>query len=150
MKEVNGGAQPAGNRLVCIIDDDRSVRNALRRLLLSAGYSARTYASAMEFLDDDASAEMFCIISDVKMHGMSGLDLSRKLKAEGKDATFIFLTAHDSPAARQEAQELGGVAYFRKPVDDQALIDAIEWAASRQAGKSKSGEISNENKTKVQ
>ncbi|HMP97764.1 MAG TPA: response regulator [Kiritimatiellia bacterium] len=136
--------------MVCIIDDDRSVRNALKRLLLSAGFSARTYASAKEFLDDDSCSDLLCVISDVKMHGMSGLDLSRKLKAGGRCATFIFLTAHDTPEARLEAQESGGVAYFRKPVDDQALIDAIEWAASRQGGKSRSGEISNGNKTKVQ
>jgi len=148
MKEVSEGALPAGRRLVCIIDDDFSVRNALMRLLLSAGYSARTYASAKEFMDDNPCADRLCVISDVKMHGMSGLELSRKLKAEGKDTTFIFLTAHDTPEARCEAQEAGGVAYFRKPVDDQALIDAIEWAASRQIAKS--SESSTGNKTKVQ
>jgi FixJ family two-component response regulator len=63
------------------------------------------------------------------MDGMSGLELSRKLRDDGVDAAFIFLTAHDTPEARREAMECGGVAYYRKPVDDQALIDAIHWAS---------------------
>jgi len=118
---------PVG-RQVCIIDDDGSVRTALARLLLSAGFLARTFASARDFLLSGVTDRPVCVVSDVVMAGMSGLELSRKLKADGVDAAFIFLTAHDTPEARRDAMESGGVAYYRKPVDDQALIDAIQWS----------------------
>jgi FixJ family two-component response regulator len=125
-----GTAKPTkrGERQICIIDDDGSVRTALERLLLSAGFSARTFASARDFLLSSAALGPVCVISDVLMAGMSGLELSRKLRDDGVDAAFIFLTAHDTPEARRDAMESGGVAYYRKPVDDQALIDAIQWA----------------------
>lgn len=115
-------------RQICIIDDDGSVRTALERLLLSAGFSARTFANARDFLVSGVARDPVCIVSDVVMEGMSGLELSRKLREDGVDAAFIFLTAHDTPEARRAAMESGGVAYYRKPVDDQALIDAIQWA----------------------
>lgn len=72
-----------------------------------------------------------CIISDVKMHGMTGLELQRKLRADGARVFFIFVTAYDTDEARSEAKQAGAIAYFRKPVDDMALLDAIEWASSR-------------------
>jgi FixJ family two-component response regulator len=118
-----------GDRQICIIDDDGSIRTALERLLLSAGFSARTFANARDFLLSGLTRSPVCIISDVVMEGMSGLELSRKLRDDGVDAVFIFLTAHDTPEARRAAMESGGVAYYRKPVDDQALIDAIHWAS---------------------
>jgi len=117
-----------GSRQICIIDDDGSVRTALERLLLSAGFSARTFANARDFLVSGVTRGPICVISDVVMAGMSGLELSRKLRDDGVDAAFIFLTAHDTPEARRDAMDSGGVAYYRKPVDDQALIDAIQWA----------------------
>ncbi len=115
-------------RPVYIIDDDASVRVALERLLLSAGFRAISFSGAREFLGAGVPAENACIITDVKMHGMSGLDLHRKLLEAGVRANFIFVTAYDTPEARREAREAGAVAYFRKPVDDQALIDATLWA----------------------
>lgn len=117
---------------VYIIDDDVSVRTALERLLISAGIRARTFAGAREFLEAGIGNGQACVITDVKMHGMTGLELHRKLAAEGARVSFIFVTAFDTPAARREAREAGAIAYFRKPVDDQALIDAIQWAMSRE------------------
>lgn len=128
MQAGNDNQRIPGNRQVCIIDDDSSVRTALKRLLLSVGLPARTFSSAQEFLLSGVTAGPVCVVSDVVMAGMSGMELSRKLKVDGVDAAFIFLTAHDSPEARRDAMENGGVAYYRKPVDDQALIDAIHWA----------------------
>ena len=119
---------------VYIIDDDVSVRTALERLLISAGIRARTFSGAREFLKAGVPTGPACIITDVKMQGMSGLELHRKLAAEGARVSFIFVTAYDTPAARREAREAGAIAYFRKPVDDQALIDAIQWAQSREEG----------------
>ena len=117
---------------VYIIDDDLSVRTALERLLISAGIRARTFAGAREFLKAGIAHGQACVITDVKMHGMTGLELHRKLAAEGARVSFIFVTAFDTPEARREAREAGAIAYFRKPVDDQALIDAIQWAMSRE------------------
>jgi len=131
--------QAMGGRQVCIIDDDASVRTSLARLLLSAGLSARTFAGAREFILAGVTSGPLCVVSDVVMAGMSGLELSRKLKADGVDAVFIFLTAHDTPEARREAMESGGVAYYRKPVDDQALIDAIHWALNCGGQSSRTG-----------
>jgi FixJ family two-component response regulator len=117
--------------VIYVIDDDASVRVALERLLISAGFRARTYASAADFLAAGLPSEGSCIITDVKMPGMSGLELHRKLCEAGSHVPVIFVTAYDTEDARAQARRGGAVAYFRKPVDDQALIDAIGWALSR-------------------
>ena len=121
-----------GDRCITyIIDDDASVRVALERLLIAAGQSVRAFPSAQAFLASGVSADGACLIVDVMMHGLSGLDLCEKLQADGVHAGFIVVTAHDTPEARRKAREAGALAYFRKPVDAQALIDAIEWALGR-------------------
>ena len=125
------GASTGTRVPVYIIDDDESVRTALERLLISAGIRARTFGGAREFLKAGVPVGQACVITDVKMHGMTGLELHRKLAVEGARISFIFVTAYDTPEARREAREAGAIAYFRKPVDDQALIDAIEWALSK-------------------
>lgn len=122
----------ATRRAVYIIDDDASVRTALERLLVSAGFSTRTFAGASEFLKAGVPPEGACVITDVKMHGMTGIELQQRLNDAGARVAFIFVTAYDTPEARREAREAGAIAYFRKPVDDQALIDAIEWALGRE------------------
>ncbi len=82
---------------------------------------------ASVFLDANA-----CVISDVQMPGTSGLDLPVLLARAGRRVPVIFVTAHDTPETRDRAQSAGAVAYFRKPVDDQALLDAVAWAVSGQ------------------
>ncbi len=124
-------ARTAEQRSIFVIDDDNSVRVALERLLIAAGIRVRAFVDADAFLASGESAEGACIIVDVMMHGMSGIELGQTLKARGVRAAFIFVTAHDTPEARQQARDAGAIAYFRKPVDDRALIDAIEWAQSR-------------------
>jgi FixJ family two-component response regulator len=116
---------------VYIIDDDASVRAALERLLISAGIRSRTFAGAGDFLQAGTPPDGSCVITDVKMHGMTGPELQQKVRASGAHVVFIFLTAYDTAEARARAKKDGAIAYFRKPVDDQALIDAIGWAMSR-------------------
>lgn len=115
---------------VYIIDDDTSVRTALERLLISAGIRSQTFASADEFLKAGTPSEGSCVITDVKMHGMTGPELQRKVRESGAHVSFIFVTAYDTEEVRSQAKKDGAVAYFRKPVDDQALLDAIGWAMS--------------------
>jgi FixJ family two-component response regulator len=116
--------------LVYLVDDDESVRRALRRLLHSAGLQAKTFASATEFLDSGSREENACLIADIRMPGLGGLDLQRELLAKGSTIPVIFITAFDTPETRERARALGATGYFRKPVDDQAILDAIRWALS--------------------
>lgn len=120
--------------IVYIIDDDASVRTALERLLISAGIRARTFNGADEFLKAGTPPNQSCVITDVKMHGMSGLELQRRVRDAGSRASFIFVTAYDTDEVRAQAKKDGAAAYFRKPVDDQALTDAIGWALSQRIG----------------
>ncbi len=91
---------------------------------------ARTFASVEDFLASGFSDTNACVISDIQMLGISGLDLPGLLTREGRRLPVIFVTAHDTPESRNRAQIAGAVAYFRKPVDDQALLDAVAWAIS--------------------
>ena len=115
---------------VFIIDDDVSLRRALTRLVHSAGMEPQPYPGATEFLQADLSSERACVVSDIRMNGMNGLELHRALKEAGLLLPVIFVTAHDTEETRAQAKSQGAVAYFRKPVDDQALLDAIDWALS--------------------
>ena len=124
------GVSKAVPPTVNIIDDDASVRIALERLLISAGIRSRTFADADEFLAAGMPPDGSCVISDAKMHGMTGPELQRKVRESGAQVSFIFVTAYDTEEVRAQAKKDGAVAYFRKPVDDQALLDAIGWAMS--------------------
>jgi FixJ family two-component response regulator len=113
-----------------IVDDEPSVRTALARLARSARMEARAFASVEAFLRADFSDENACVVSDVQFPGRSGLDLPVLLGRAGHLLPVIFITGHDSPETRDLAQRYGAAGYFRKPVDDQALIDAITWAVA--------------------
>lgn len=115
-----------------LVDDDSSVRNALSRLLRSSGISTVTFADAESLLAAELEENHSCIISDIRMPVTSGLEIPERLAARGLAIPIIFLTAYDSPETRSKAQAAGASAYFRKPVDDQALLDAIAWATTHQ------------------
>jgi len=115
---------------VYVIEDDASVRRALERLLKSAGLAVHTFASAATFLQARCPTENTCIVADVCMHGMSGIQLQRELQNAGSSHHIIFVTAQDTEGTRLEAIQAGGAALFVKPVDDQALLDAIHWTLS--------------------
>ena len=116
---------------VFIIDDDASVRRALGRLVRSAGFEPRTFAEAGEFLLGDLSVEPACVVADIRLNGTTGLELQKVLIEGGSTLPVIFITAYDTEEARCQAKKQGAIAYFRKPVDDQALLDAIEWSLSQ-------------------
>lgn len=117
---------------VYIVDDEPSVRTAYARLVRAANMEARTFASVEDFLQADVSDENACVISDVRMPGKSGLELPILLSRAGRRLPVIFSTAHDTSETREHAHRAGAVAYFRKPVDDQALLDAIAWAIGQE------------------
>jgi len=115
---------------VYIVDDEPSICTAYARLVRSAKMQPRTFASVEDFLRSDFTDENACVISDIQMPGTNGLDLPSLLARAGHRVPVIFVTAHDTPETRCRAQSAGAAGYFRKPVDDQALLDAIAWAIS--------------------
>lgn len=117
--------------IVYIIDDDKSVREALSMLILSADMDAKTFERTDEFPIDISSNEKSCLIIDVEMKGMGGFEFYTELQGKGIRIPTIFLTASDSQENRQLAKQMGAVGYLTKPVDDQALFDAIQWALTR-------------------
>jgi FixJ family two-component response regulator len=115
-------------RIVYVIDDDESVRKSFARLLRSAGFDVETFSSPEEFLAVPRQEKNACIVADIRMPGSTGFDLSERLTARGVKMPIIVVSASDDAQAREYARELGVTAFFQKPVDDQALLDAISWA----------------------
>jgi FixJ family two-component response regulator len=115
---------------VYIVDDDPSIRCALPRLLRSAGMYAAAFDSLASLLEADLKTEDACIVADIRLEHEDGLALPHLLAERGLKLPVVFLTAVDAPDSRRQAYEAGGAAFFRKPVDDQALIDSIRWVLS--------------------
>ena len=113
---------------IYVVDDDQSVRRAFQLLLQSAGLEARTFSSAEDFLDTVNLDDRAIVILDVRMPGKTGLDVMKRLASEKSRMKVIAVSASDDGPTRDLACELGAMAFFRKPVHDQALIDTIEWA----------------------
>jgi len=120
--------------LISIVDDDPSVLRALKRLLGAWAYPALTYGSAREFLAALPHDRPNCLIIDLHMPEMNGLELQHHLKRLGIHIPTIVITAHDEDGARQRCKSAGAVALLSKPVQDQALLDAIESATRQQKG----------------
>lgn len=118
--------------IIYIVDDDESVLRAMKRLILSMNMDVESFASGREFLDSDYRDQNACLIVDVKIPGMSGMELQQKLVDKGSKLPVIFITAFDTEETRDQAKKAGAAGYFQKPVDDQALLDSIQWALSRQ------------------
>ena len=116
--------------VVAIIDDDESIRAATSRLVRSLGWEARTYASAQVFLEAGAAAEAHCILSDVQMPKINGLEMLRTLNAQGSQVPVIFITAFCTEAIRREALRAGAQACLCKPVDGAAVQRFLEDVAS--------------------
>ena len=119
------------DQLVLIVDDDESVLRAMGRFLQSAGFRVKTFSSGKAFLDSEFQKDNACLIVDVKMPEMNGLELYQKLLDQGIHLPVIFITAYDTVDIRKKAHSLGAASYFRKPVDGQALIDSIHWAITQ-------------------
>lgn len=110
-----------------LIDDDASVRRALGRLMTHARLKWQAHDSAESFLAAARLNDGGCIVADMTLPGMSGLQLKQLLDSSRVDLPLILLTAHDSEEVRTDARAAGAAAYFRKPVDMEALLDAIRW-----------------------
>jgi FixJ family two-component response regulator len=116
------------SRLVVIVDDDESVQLALRDLIESDGLPAICFGSAEQFLDSVARGKAACLIADIRMPGMSGLELQAKLKAERCRIPVIFITAHGDAEMRIHAMRQGAVEFLSKPFDDAVLLEIVHAA----------------------
>jgi FixJ family two-component response regulator len=116
---------------VCVIDDDEDVVRAVRRLLRSAGYAIDTFASAEEFLDLGNQSRPDCLVLDVHLRGLSGLDLQDLLEASGRSIPIVFITAHDDTGTRERARKAPTSEYLAKPFEDRSLLRAIDDAIHR-------------------
>ena len=112
-------------RVVSIVDDDASLRRSLRNLLTSVGFSVETFASAEDFLRSFERETTACLVLDLRMAGMNGLDLLGHLAVTGSRIPVVILTAHGDDEARQRALEGGAVAFLGKPFRADALLDAV-------------------------
>jgi FixJ family two-component response regulator len=115
---------------VAVIDDDESICRSLGRLLQGAGLSPISYRSAEDFLDDRMRVPFDCLIVDVQLEGMSGVELSRRLAACQIRTPIIYITAHDDPKVREDALDAGAIAFFRKTDSGDEILAAIRRAIS--------------------
>jgi FixJ family two-component response regulator len=120
-----------GSLLVAVVDDDASVRKAIRRLLIAAKQRVETFASGEEFLQSLADHTPDCLILDVCMPGVTGLDVQRHIARTGAKVPIVVITAHDDSDLRERCETAGAAAYLQKPVDDQVLLDAVATAVRR-------------------
>jgi FixJ family two-component response regulator len=118
----------ARNKLVAIVDDDDSMRSALQGLLKAVGLPAQAFASAEEFLKSGQQRHTACLIADIRMPGISGLELQAKLNAEHCRIPTIFITAHGDANLRMQALRAGAVEFLAKPFDDEALLESVREA----------------------
>jgi len=114
--------------LVSVVDDDESIRESLPDLLGEFGFAARAFSSAEAFLSSDYIDETRCLILDIAMPGMTGLDLQEELRHRGREIPIIFITAKRDEAIRVRALERGAVKFLHKPFSDTALLDALKAA----------------------
>jgi len=129
-KEMNEKKMPE-DLVVSIVDDDVSVRRSTRRLLRSSGFRAEAFASAEEFLNSKSAAETACLILDLRMPGINGLELQRRLTQNGNPVPVIFLSAHASEEDERSALRAGAVQFLRKPISKEALLSGIRDALKR-------------------
>jgi FixJ family two-component response regulator len=117
-----------GFKLIVIVDDDDSIRSAVEGLLKAVGLPALAFASAEEFLKSGQQHHATCLIADIRMPGMSGLELQTHLNAERCRIPTIFITAHGDEKMRLQALRAGAVEFLSKPFDDEALLESVRAA----------------------
>jgi len=121
-------ANQGKTKVVSIVDDDDLMRSALQGLLKAVGLPARAFASAEEFLESGQQHDTACLIADIRMSGMSGLELQAKLNAERLRIPTIFITAHGDERMRMQALRAGAVEFLAKPFDDEVLLESVRAA----------------------
>jgi FixJ family two-component response regulator len=121
-------ATPANTKLIAIVDDDESVRRALEGLMKAVGLPAQAFASAEDFLSSGEQQHTGCLIADIRMPGMSGLDLQSRLNSECCRIPTIFITAHGDTSMRMQALRAGAVEFLAKPFSDDVLLEHVKAA----------------------
>ncbi|HET9716371.1 MAG TPA: response regulator [Pseudolabrys sp.] len=114
--------------MISIVDDDEAVREATKGLVRSLGYSAATFASAEEYLHSGHVKDTSCLIIDVQMPGMNGVELQERLIADGRETKVIFMTAFSEERLRARAMQAGAIGFLKKPFDDASLIKCLDRA----------------------
>ena len=116
------------SKLVAIVDDNESVRNSLQGLMKAVGFPALAFEHAEDFLASDRKSDIACLILDIRLPGMSGLELQSKLNEERHRIPIIFITAHGDEKVRMRALRAGAVEFLTKPYDDEALLQSVRAA----------------------
>ena len=122
---------PQSTLLVAAVDDDRRVRESVQSVLESAGYEAVTFDSAEAFLDSGDLARVICVLADVRLPGIDGLELQRQIRRDRPTMPVIFMTAHDDDDVRERALRDGAVAFMVKPFDGGELLEHVARAVPR-------------------
>ena len=125
---MNAELMPDQHQSIVVVEDDAGMSKAIVRLLRAGGFQPKSFASAEELLQTDAAGEADCLVLDIHLPGVSGFELRRRLTALGQNAPVIFITAQDEASTRAEAEQLGCIAYFRKPFQGSTLLEAIRQA----------------------
>lgn len=133
-KDDKDGISLKNRSLIAVVDDDQSVREALENLISSVGYEVKLFASAEAFLDSYEPANTACAVLDVRLPGISGFELQRKLAANGQSIPVIIITAQGDDNSRREALAAGAIAFLKKPFKEEVLLDAIDLALKRKLG----------------
>ena len=120
--------------MISIIDDDESVRAATRNLVRSLGFTAFTFASAEDFLQSPRASDSSCVITDVQMPGLSGVELQSRLLAQGQRTPIIFITAFPDKSIEARAMKAGAICFLSKPFDGSTLIKCLDRALKRHEG----------------
>ena len=120
--------------VISVIDDDESIRTAIYNLLRSLGYIIHVFPSAEAFLESPQLHNTWCVIADVRMPGMSGIDLQFRLRSEGNPVPFVFVTAVPEESVRARALEYGAICFLTKPFNEDSLIACLGKALAQHAG----------------
>jgi FixJ family two-component response regulator len=117
--------------LIAVVDDDRSVRNAMQDLLNAAGYSSSTFSNAASFLDSAVRADVACLVADMRMPGMTGLELHEHLASSGNGIPTVIITAHPEELTRERAREAGITCSLNKPFAPDELLECVRKALAK-------------------
>jgi FixJ family two-component response regulator len=123
--------------VIAIVDDDEPLREALGSVLKAAGFPTNTYASAEEFVDSPSRNNIACLVLDVRLPGMSGIELQKQLEDAGSRVPIIFVTAHGDASVRELVMKAGAAGFLNKPVRSEALLKAIQSALQKAEADSK-------------
>ena len=131
---MNANAKVSEQPLVCVVDDDALIRDSTVRLIRSFGFRVEAFASAEEFGNSGYLEETACLILDVRMPGMDGLELQHRLSEAGERIPIVFITAHADDEQERRAMEAGAVGFLYKPFSQESLLQAVRSALAEQPG----------------